>query len=141
MHVGVAALSITIAAFRVLAAEQGQQEVANVQCIQRLRLPAYPGIAISARLSGYVTVNISIGHAGAVRDVTLAGKSQPLLANSVMDAVRASMFVSTCQDRSVTLLFRFLIEGKGTDYPTAPVISFGFPNTFWIVSAPRHFQP
>src|SRR5262249_53018239 len=47
-------------------------------------------------------------------------------ANAVLDAIRASTFKLTCEDRNVSLLFHFRIEGKGTDYPTSPVVSFGF---------------
>lgn len=139
MRIGIAALFL--AANSVLAAEQGQQQVANTECVQRLRLPAYPVIAVSARLAGDVSARITIGDGGAVRDVGFAGKPHPLLANSVRDAIRESTFVATCKYREVILEFKFVIEGKGTDYPAAPAISFGFPNTFWIVSAPRNIQP
>ena len=141
MHLGTVASSLLVTALSVFAAEHGPQQDANAHCAQRLRLPAYPGIAVSARLSGDISATVLIGRAGVVRDVAFGGKPHLLLANAVLDAIRASTFVSTCEERNVTLSFKFLIEGQGTDYPTPPVVSFGFPNTFWIVSAPRNPQP
>jgi hypothetical protein len=140
MRVGIAAFFI-VASVNLFATEQSQQVDGNVHCIDRFRVPAYPGIAVSARLYGDVDATVQLGPGGVVRDLAVAGKPHPLLANAVFDAIRASTFRRTCIDRSVSLSFHFRIEGKGTDYPTSPVVSFGFPNTFWIVSAPRNVQP
>ena len=90
---------------------------------------------------GDVDATVQLGPGGVVRNVAVAGKPHPLLANAVVDAIRASTFRGTCADRNISLSFRFRIEGKGTDYPESAVVSFGFPNTFWIVSAPRNVQP
>jgi hypothetical protein len=130
---------LVVASVNVYASEESQ--VGNVECVERLRVPAYPGIAVAARLSGDVEAIVQLGPGGVVRDVNVAGKPQGLLAKAVFDAISASAFKHTCEDRIVPLLFHFRIEGKGTDYPTSPVVSFGFPNTFWIVSAPRNAQP
>src|SRR6476659_1319784 len=140
MHLGKVLVLVFIASGRETAQQSPQQE-ANVQCLERLRLPAYTGIAVSARLFGDVDTTVHIGRNGAVQDVAFAGKPHPLLANAVLDAIRASVFASSCESRTVVVQFKFRVDGKGTDYPTPPVLSFGFPNTFWIVSAPRNIQP
>jgi hypothetical protein len=141
MRLSIAVFLIPVLTFKILAAHEEPKQDGNVQCVQRLRLPVYPAIAVQARISGDVPVNISLGKTSTVEHIAFMGKSHPLLAKSVLDAVKASTFTSVCQDLDVTLLFRFVIEGKGTDYPTTPVISFGFPNTFWIATPPRNVQP
>lgn len=141
MRLRIAVFLIPVLIFKILAAQEEQKQGGNVQCVQRLRLPAYPAIAVQARISGDVAAKISLGKTGTVEHIAFTGRTHPLLANSVLDAVKASTFTSACQDLDVTLLFKFVIEGKGTDYPTAPVISFGFPNTFWIATPPRNVQP
>ena len=116
MRLGIEVLLVPVWTLSILAAE-GSINSATRKCIQRLRLPVYPGIAVSARISGDVTANISLGHAGAIERVAFAGKPHSLLANSVLDALKISMYASACADRDVTLVFRFVIEGKGHGLP------------------------
>src|SRR5262249_23782501 len=87
MRVSTAAFFIIVSG-NLFATEQSQQQDANVQCVERLRIPAYPGIAVSARLYGDVDATVQVGPGGVVRDAVLAGKPHSLLANAVLDAIR-----------------------------------------------------
>jgi len=119
-----------------LAADQEQDQSNRAHCLQRLRAPDYPPLAVQARLSGEVTADISLDQAGKVVGVEFVGKPHPLLVRSVGKAVESSTFAPMCEGQKITLLFSFVIDGQGTNYRSTPLVSFGFPNRIWIVSAP-----
>lgn len=110
----------------------------NTDCLERLRLPAYPKLADAARISGTVTATIALGAGGSIEktvlDMDAASKktARELFPPAVEKALRASTFRNACSGKSVTLVFSFVL-GEDLDPDKLPqTISFGYPNRFWI---------
>jgi hypothetical protein len=117
-------------------AQSTADDETNARCIERLRMPAYPKLADSARLSGTVTATITLTASGSIEKSVLemtaasAGVKQFFLP-SVEEALRASTFRNFCGGKSVKLVFSFVLNEE-----REPSVSFGYPNRFWITVPP-----
>ena len=120
---------------------------ANTDCIERLRLPAYPRLADAARISGTVTASVVLSAGGSIAktvlDMDAASKktARELFPAAVEKALRVSTFRNVCGGKSVTLVFSFVL-GEDFDPDKLPQsISFGYPNRFWITIPAKVVQP
>jgi len=112
----------------------------NAYCIERLRMPAYPKLADSARISETVTATITLTASGSIEksvlEMTAASAGVKLFfLPSVEEALRASTFRNVCGGKSVKLVFSFVLTEE-----LNPSVSFGYPNRFWITSPPQVIQ-
>ncbi len=120
----------------VLAQDQRSVEAAAMACIERLQLPEYPPIAVSARVRGDVTVRVRLG---ASREVSLewAGdrSSQVWFRPPIERAIRESTFSPACEGRSIALVFEFRASRKDGVPDEFRAVAFRFPNRFEIIAA------
>jgi outer membrane biosynthesis protein TonB len=126
---------LIVAAFPAFA-----QTDTNIACIERLDIPAYPPLAKQARISGAVTADVIVAPDGSAQSITSTTESEtrphPILLSSVERSLRTSTFAKTCAGNHVKLVFNFVLsEGM------APIVSFGYPNRFWITAPPMMVQP
>ena len=129
-----------------------QSEVAtesNANCVERLRMPAYPKLADQARIQGSVIANVTIAPDGSIQktavdimDITsLALWRKGIFAPAVEDALRASTFRKSCSGKSVTLVFNFVIDQKLDPNGLPQSVSYEYPNRFIISIPPKIIQP
>jgi hypothetical protein len=118
----------------------------NAQCIERLRMPVYPKLADQARISGTLTVIVSLAPDGSIKGTTLEmAEASPvakrLFPPAIDQALTASVFRKNCEGKPVRLVFSFVL-GEELDTNSLPqTVSFGYPNRFWISVPPKHFEP
>jgi hypothetical protein len=118
----------------------------NAQCVEHLRMPTYPKLADQARISGSVTVIVSLAPDGSIQDTTLempeaSPVAKRLFPPAIDQALRASVFRKNCGRKPVRLVFNFVV-GEELDTNNLPqTVSFGYPNRFWISVPPKHLQP
>jgi hypothetical protein len=116
----------------------------NMACVERVEIPAYPPLAKAARIAGAITASLAVGPNGSAQSVTLTTepgtRPNPILRPSVEKSVGASSFGKACAGKTVTLVFHFELGEKLTDSPQ-PIVSFGYPNHFWITAPPMLVQP
>ncbi len=117
-------------------------DAANAECVERVQVPDYPRLARSVRIGGSVKAVVTLGPDGAVGTVAtstrVTGDSQGrgvLIAPAVEYALRHSLFVKTCANKLVTLVFNFSITGDPND-PHQQEMAYGYPNRFWITARP-----
>lgn len=68
--------------------------------------PAYPELARRMRIAGIVRVQVTVAPVGSVKNATITG-GHPLLANSVLDAVKRWRFEAAAQETTENLEFHF----------------------------------
>ena len=68
--------------------------------------PMYPELARRMRISGVVRIDVTVAANGTVKDARLVG-GHPVLANSVLDAVKKWRFEPGPQETTESLEFRF----------------------------------
>lgn len=68
--------------------------------------PMYPELARRMRISGVVRIDVTVAANGTVKDARLVG-GHPVLANSVLDAVKKWRFEPGPQETTESLQFRF----------------------------------
>jgi periplasmic protein TonB len=68
-------------------AQPAEAGAAKPQFILRVK-PQYPPPAVERRLSGHVTVELTIAETGAVRDLVVVDSSDPVFEPPTLDAVR-----------------------------------------------------
>jgi len=121
------------------------QTETNIACVERLEIPSYPRLAGQARIQGLVITNVRLGPDGSVVSITSTsehGKPHPLLLPSVEKSVRSSIFLKTCAGKQVELIFKFLIGGGPvSSLQWIPMVSFVYPNQFWIKAPDIQIQP
>lgn len=111
-------------------------------CLERLKLPEYPPLAIQAQISGEIKVVAKLNENSATETVeVIDGDPHPILYGAVLDALRQSTFVEACHGRAVKMVFRFALEDSVVDSRRPSKLYFGHPNRFWIVSQPVRYQP
>jgi len=117
----------------------------NTQCVERLRLPVYPKLAEQARVSGSLTVIVSLAD-GSVKGTTLempeaSPVAKRLFPPAIDRALKASVFEKDCESKPVRLVFTFVIGEESETNNVPQTVVFGYPNRFWISVPARHFQP
>jgi hypothetical protein len=120
-----------------LAQDRGEAD-SNIACVERLQMPAYSPLASAARVQGTITVSVPLSAAASPERVTTESTGETptglrLLVPSIESAIKGATFRSNCGGKTVTLVFRFQIEGKAVDNPKTS-LAFGFPNRFWITT-------
>lgn len=108
-------------------------------CILRLELPAYPPLAIAARLTGEARVGIVLGQRGAVVTTNIVGVHDVLKA-AIATSMLASRFSSSCSGVRISIQLVFMIGGEPADHPV-PSVAFTPPNRFIISSQPLTAMP
>jgi|ERR1035438_4382370 TonB family protein len=68
--------------------------------------PSYPELARRMRIAGVVKVQLTVAPVGTVKDAKIMG-GHPVLANSVLDAVRKWRYQAGRQETTENLEFRF----------------------------------
>ena len=88
---------------------------ANMDCVDRLSLPAYPELDDMARIAGTVRATVVLSASGSIEktvlDMDAAAKktARELFPAAVEKALRASAFRSGCGGKSTTLVFSFVL--------------------------------
>jgi TonB family protein len=117
----------------------------NVACIERLEIPRYPALATQARIEGTITVSVLLAQQGSVQQVDTEvessfGQAKSLFGSPVWKAISEAKFLPECSGKTIRLVFHFHLMGTSAGNATQSV-SFGYPNTFWIVAEAPLFQP
>jgi outer membrane biosynthesis protein TonB len=99
-----------------------------MSCIERLQMPRYPPLARQAAIQGSVKATVDLAPDASIQ-MKLVGHR--LLSQAVETAVRASRFRPGCGGKSVSLIFNFEFDSD-----PAKIVSFGYPNQFWISAQP-----
>jgi hypothetical protein len=116
--------------------QANQDGGSNMSCVERLQMPLYPPLARAARISGSVTVTISIAADGS-RKTTMSPSAHLLLTAAIEKALQASAFRTSCAGKSVTLVFNFVF-GNELDPDRLPQrVSFAYPNQFYVSTPPQ----
>jgi hypothetical protein len=108
-------------------------------------MPVYPILAVQARISAIVTASVKLSVDGAIRGTDLDFKSavtaaKGVIAPAVEKALRDSSFSRSCGGKTVRVVFNFELAGAA-DKISPQVVSFGYPNIFWISVPEMHWQP
>jgi hypothetical protein len=115
-------------------AQSNQGGESNMSCVERLQVPVYPPLARAARIRGSVEASVLISADVSIQTTSGAHILSP---SAVEKAIRASTFRKTCNGKSVTLIFNFVL-GEELDRDRLPQrVSFGYPNRFWISAPPQ----
>jgi hypothetical protein len=127
-------------------AQSDSDTASNTDCIERLRMPAYPQLANLARIAGGLNATVRLNPDGSIQDTVLdsgtsSASAKSLFTPAVEKALRASAFRKGCGGKSVRLIFNFIL-GEELDQNHLPqTVSFGYPNRFWISVPPPIMQP
>jgi outer membrane biosynthesis protein TonB len=115
------------------------QTETNIACVERLEIPAYPPLAMQARIAGVFTASMRIGADGSIGNISSQfvpeSTKSVMFVSAVEESLRASVFAKSCAGKQVSLVFNFVIAEPGAS--TQLKFSFGYPNQFWIVA---HFR-
>jgi hypothetical protein len=117
----------------------------NAYCVERLDIPAYPLLAMQARITGTVTATVHLSARAAAQDVMAVsspkiGRAKAILTEPVEAVIREARFRPACGGKIVTLIFRFELIGETENRPSQRLL-FGYPNRFWIVDETPLWQP
>ena len=120
-----------------------ETDSSNIGCVQRLEMPGYNRLALSARIQGTITTSVLLSPTASPEEITTERQGTTeavtnglkLLVPSIEQAIKKSTFRSECRGKTVRLVFRFEIKGAFRDRPTESS-AFGFPNEFWITVPP-----
>lgn len=115
----------------------GQQTNAVTSpCLERLKLPDYPRVPLTARIQGEVLIDVRVSEKLTAADMEIQGKPHPLLITPVLEALRKSTFAAVSRGQLIRLEFAFVVEGDETKTPQSPALYISYPNRFWIVAHP-----
>jgi hypothetical protein len=110
------------------------QTETNMACVERLQIPAYPPLAVQARIVGVLTASVRLGSDGSITKISSlfapTSEKENLLKSAVEESLRASTFAKSCAGQQVRLVFNFVVTQAKTS--TQLKFSFGYPNQFWI---------
>jgi hypothetical protein len=125
--------------------EQPSQAESNMGCVERLEIPFYPPLATQARIEGTITASVVLSSEGVVQEIRTGveskdGQAKKLFGLPVEQVIRQARFRSGCSGKTIRLVFHFNLTSISPSDPRAS-ISFGYPNTFWIVSETPLIQP
>jgi hypothetical protein len=114
---------------------------ANISCIKRLEMPAYPSLAKYANITGTATASIALDAEAKVQKVetSFTGRSLAMFDPSLNAALKKSDFQKNCAGKTVRVIFHFEIAGRIADDPKVTV-AYGYPNEFWIISEQQKAQ-
>jgi hypothetical protein len=140
----VLALTSTVGLWKALAQSESNVEP-NAQCVERLRMPAYPKLADQARISGSLTAIVSLSP-GSIQDTRFemadaTPVAKRLLTQAIDQALRASLFRKNCEGKPVRLVFNFVLSEQLDTNNLPQTVSFGYPNRFWISVPSKTIQP
>jgi hypothetical protein len=107
---------------------------ATTECVVELNLPAYSGIEWQARLAGTAEVKIRVGKYGRAADISVVGIHQ-VLAVLIRGALEKSIFVSSCEGRTLSYKLTLEIEGPPSQGPVNSV-KVRPPNHYIITANP-----
>jgi len=112
-------------------------------CVKQISVPKYVPIALAARVTGDVSLKISIGAQGEVASVVGSGPSR-MLVEGAKENVRGWIFCAPMKKRSSRVRLRYIyrLEGIPVYRITVPkvVIDLG-AGTITITSAPPKIEP
>jgi TonB family protein len=111
---------------------------ANMNCVKRLEMPAYPALAKSALITGTVTASIALDTEAKTQKVETSFESRSLAMfdESLNAALKKSDFQKNCAGKTIRIVFHFEITGRPADDPKV-TIAYGYPNEFWVVVEPH----
>jgi hypothetical protein len=103
-------------------------------------IPEFPPLARQARLSGTLTVVVSLAQDAKVKEISAQShlnndRAQAILLTPVEKAIRKSDFAPSCGGKDVTFTFEFRINGDPYCHQRQEV-TFGYPNHFSITIRP-----
>jgi hypothetical protein len=141
----VLALTTTVGVWTALAQSESNMEH-NAQCVEQLRMPAYPRLANQANISGSFTPIVSLAPDGSIQDTRFemadaTPVAKRLLTQAIDQALRASLFRKNCEGKPVRLVFNFVLSEQLDTTNLPQTVSFGYPNRFWISVPPKTIQP
>ncbi len=106
----------------------------NVGCVSELRIPAYPPLARSARMTGTALASGKVGNDGHLHEIEVTGVAK-LLREVVAEKLQQSSFSVDCVGRIIRVLFEFRVVGRASENPATEITFFG-PNRFLIATQP-----
>jgi len=116
-------------------------EETNFRCVERIEVPRYPSVALSANLAGTVAASVHLTASGAVQDLstdmeTKNGAKPKILTLPVEAAIHTSTFRRDCGGKIIRLIFIFEMKEQPSVAPKQ-VVTFESPNKFRITSEPQ----
>jgi hypothetical protein len=131
-------LSLLMCTGLVACSQRDTTDPSNMMCVKRLRMPAYPSLAQSARLSMEVTAAVTLGTDGKVQSLVFEGATdskpgnQHLFLPTIEQTIRASAFEPTCANKTVRVSYAFKMDAA----PDVTGSWFGYPNRVevWAVT-------
>ena len=124
----------------VSAAQAQSGDEYNLACIKSLVLLPYPPIARQARVTGEVSVEVTVSKVGGAEKIEfVSAQPKRLLADPVKEYLTKAQYDPTCVGKAVRLRFVFEVHEElppvsTTDAKTEVV--FKGPNTFIIATPP-----
>ena len=125
-------VALIVAAILVLLSDVALGQTDKDQdCASSLDRPIYPRLARLSGMTGVVSASFVVGTSDQAENIQLS--EHPILAAEVGKAVRRTGFLAACQSHTVTLNFKFVLEGELADQPTTSVV-FKSPNEYIVTS-------
>jgi hypothetical protein len=119
------------------------QSETNIACVERLEIPAYPILAMQARIAGALTATVLLGSDASVGKISAEWSSTfkkgDMFQSAVEKSLRSSTFASACAGKELKLVFNFVMAESLP--PPETRFSFGYPNKFWITAPHPLVQP
>ena len=102
---------------------------ASASCIEQISVPTYPTLARQSGLSGELITSVRLDSGSKVGEVSyelLSGpaKARNLLAPAVEHSVRSAVFARECAGKTLSLIFRFVIDNRPRVDCPIPIASF-----------------
>lgn len=131
------ALLVSAPGLSAAAAPDGPSGLA---CFENLSAPEFPPAALSANIDGSVWTTVQVSPQGTVEKietqvVSAWSKAAGLLVPPVEKVIRAARVNPQCAGKTVSVVFRYAINGDPTPSPTPTSRTLG-TNTMWIESRP-----
>jgi|SRR3954470_4574730 TonB family protein len=116
---------------------QGSERDVIVPCVRHLRIPNYPPLAQSARVTGDVSVVFDVDSTGQPSRVTLQDATSKLLITvseaSLRDQVRGWRFLPECAGTTMRVRFSLRLDDEA-----APAVFYDSPGVFTLTEqSPR----
>lgn len=113
----------------------------HMSCVERLEVPAFPGIAEFAQVDTGVAASVLLAQGGSVEKVSFevtkgmeyAGK---LFYPAVEKALRSSQFATSCGGRTVRMIFDFPLPQRSEAGESIQTVRFKHPNQFEVALTP-----
>ena len=134
-------LAVWLACAAVSCGTRAPDNDPHMSCVERLEVPAFPGVAEFAQVDTGVAAAVLLAQDGSVKEVSFdvtkgmdyAGK---LFFPAIEKALRSSQFAASCGGITVRMIFDFPLPIRSEAGETIQTVRFKHPNRFEVALTP-----